>query len=367
MKVGIIDADLLRRKQHTFPNLASMKISAYYKSIGGGGTDVRLLNSYDSICEYDKVFISKVFTDTEVPDGILDLENVEYGGTGFWYDKAKPLLPEIEHIMPDYHLYDEFVGQKIVLGDNPSLYKWYTDYSIGFLTRGCFRHCEFCVNKNYNQSLSHSPVEEFYDPSRKKLCFLDDNFLACSNWRTILDEVISLNKPFIFKQGLDERLLTKEKCEVLFNCKYDGQFIFAFDNIADRNIIEEKLKLIRECTDKQIRFYVLVGFDRKDKWDAEFWKQDLYDMFERIDLLRKYKCLPYIMRFNRYKESPYRGTYITVARWCNQPSIFKKKTLTEFIEQNQAYVKKVCADVRYYNDIKRDIPDLIDKYYNVRW
>ena len=43
-----------------------------------------------------------------------------------------------------------------------------------------------------------------------------------------------------------------------------------------------------------------------------------------------YGCYPYIMRFNRYEESPFRGIYITLARWCNQPSMFNKKSFAEF-------------------------------------
>lgn len=35
MKVAIIDADLIGRKKHRFPNLACMKLSAYHKSGGG--------------------------------------------------------------------------------------------------------------------------------------------------------------------------------------------------------------------------------------------------------------------------------------------------------------------------------------------
>ena len=31
MRIGIIDADLMGRKQHRFPNLCCMKISGYYK------------------------------------------------------------------------------------------------------------------------------------------------------------------------------------------------------------------------------------------------------------------------------------------------------------------------------------------------
>lgn len=357
--IGIIDADLIGRKKHRFPNLACMKISSYFKQ---QGKDVQLLLNYSNLSQYDKVYVSKVFTDTPVPT--LSNNNIIYGGTGFFYDQASPLPYEIEHCMPDYNLYNEWLN---TLDFKHTEIKYYTDYSIGFLTRGCFRHCEYCVNKNYNSSVMHSPLSEFYNPTRKKICLLDDNFLACKDWRVMLEELRSTNKPFVFKQGLDERLLTKEKCEILFNSKYDGDFIFAFDNIADYDIIKQKLNIIRETTNKKIKFYVLVGFDRNNRYDANFWRQDLFDMFERIKLLIEYKCFPYIMRFNRYEESPYRGTYISVARWCNQPSMFRKKTMMEYIEADKATRKgDKCATEDYYLQIKRDIPELIDQYYNMK-
>lgn len=43
MKVGIIDADLIGREKHRFPNLACEKISGYHKQLGD---DVKLLLSY---------------------------------------------------------------------------------------------------------------------------------------------------------------------------------------------------------------------------------------------------------------------------------------------------------------------------------
>ena len=94
MTVGIIDAEIIGKKKHRFPNLACMKIAAYHKQ---KGDSVDLLFDYDDVSKYDKVYISKVFTDTPVPDGILDLPYVEYGGTGFFYDKAPTLPYEIEH------------------------------------------------------------------------------------------------------------------------------------------------------------------------------------------------------------------------------------------------------------------------------
>ena len=170
----------------------------------------------------------------------------------------------------------------------------------------------------------------FQIQTEKKICLLDDNFLGCSKWKEILFDLQSINKPFQFKQGLDERILTDEKCELLFSSKYDGDYIFAFDDINDYKLIEKKLQLLKKYTDKIPKFYVFCGFDRKNMWDYEFWKQDIINMMKRIELLMKYHCLPYIMRFNKYVESPFCGVYKTVSAWCNQPSFFKKKSLREF-------------------------------------
>lgn len=173
MKIAIIDADIVGKHKHRFPNLACMKISAYHKSLGN---NVELVTNYEHLCFfnmslYDKIYISKVFTDTPCPQWILEMPNVEYGGTGFFYDKAPKLPDEIEHIMPDYHLYDDWIKNCIKNGAKENEFTYYLNYSIGFLTRGCFRQCEFCVNKNYKKCETHSNVNEFYDNSRKKIMF----------------------------------------------------------------------------------------------------------------------------------------------------------------------------------------------------
>ena len=89
MKIAIIDADLIGRSKHRFPNLACMKISGYHKT---QGDSVTLETDYENLEQYDRIYLSKVFTDTAVPDAVLNLPNVQYGGTGFYYDKA-PKLP----------------------------------------------------------------------------------------------------------------------------------------------------------------------------------------------------------------------------------------------------------------------------------
>lgn len=361
MKIAIIDADLIGRKKHRFPNLVCMKLSGYYKE---RNCEVELKLDYENLESYDKVFISKVFTDTPIDETLLKLPNVEYGGTGFYFDKAPNLPDEVEHHMPDYHLYDEWVNAKIESGESRTQFKEYLDYSIGFITRGCFRKCAFCVNQKYSHVFKHSPLSEFYDPTRKKICLLDDNFLGCPDWKEMLQELIDTGKPFKFKQGMDERILTEEKCQMLFGAKYDGDYTFAFDNIADKALIIEKLEMIKKYSGKIIpKFYVLVGFDHNDKWNDDFWLQDQLDMWDRIETLMRYGCLPYIMRFNRYEDSPYRGMYIQVCRWCNQPSFFKKKSLREYVFE----VDKGKAAMKYLDDFETKHPDIAKKYFDMKW
>ncbi len=364
-----------------------MKLSSYYKA---QGYDVSLKLDYDNLDEYDKVTISKVFMDTEIPNEpddkllktevnianfykdnpILNLPNVEYGGTGFYYDKSPKLPEEIEHIMPDYHLYDEWVQVQLDAGVKAKDLQYYTDYSIGFTTRGCIRKCKFCVNRNYSKCELHSSLSEFIDKNRPYICLLDDNIFASPKWKDVFDDLIATGKRFQFKQGCDERLMTDEKCEYLFNkARWIGDIIFAFDNIKDKNLIVNRLEMIRRHTKKNVKFYVFCGFnhDNPGHYDDNFYRKDIEDLFERIKILMSFGCLPYIMRYKDYEMSPYRGIYITVARWCNQPAFFKKKSIREFAEASQKTVKTECADVRAIKLVERDFPDIAEKYFDLKY
>ncbi len=384
MRIGIVDADLLGRKRHRFPNLACEKISGYWKD---KGAEVKLLLAFDIFDffwsdEYDAIYVSKVFTDTPVPDWLEETEKVHLGGTGFFFDKAPNLPDEIEHHMPDYHLYDDWIEQQVakakkIAESNNCLFKEtvfrkqfkeYTDYSIGFLTRGCFRKCKFCVNQKYNHVFSHSPLEEFFDPTRKKICLLDDNFLGCPRWKELLCELIATGMPFKFKQGLDERLLNDSKCELLFSSNYDGDYTFAFDNVADYDLIHSKLKIIRKYTKiRIIKFYVLVGFESTDEKDIE-------NAFKRVELLMRYQCLPYIMRYQDknytpWKDSEYSGLYIALARWANQPNLFKKMSFRQYCQANQAARKtnKMCSTMKALTYFEKKNPEIAKKYFDIRY
>lgn len=358
MKIGIIDADLLDNgTKH--PNLALMKISKFHKD---KKDEVTLLVDYNNIDNYDKVYISKVFTFTNIPSYIINKANVEIGGTGFFGIEAKPLPNEIEHYMPDYDLYKEYINNKINSGVNESYFDDYLNYSIGFTTRGCFRKCEFCVNRKYDKSIKHSPINEFLNPEKPKIHLWDDNFLACDKWSDILDELIETNKPFQFRQGLDIRLLTDEKAKRLSRVKYSGDFIFAFDHIKDTELIESKLKLWRKYTKKSTKLYLLCGYD-------SIGLDDIVNIFKRIEILLKYDCVPYIMRYENYINSEFKDMYIQIARWCNQPRLFKKLTFKKFcfLCQKEHRGKGYCKAVSVMKDFEKQYPDIAKKYFNIKF
>jgi len=361
MNIGIIDADLLGQPNHKFPNLALMKLSAYHKR---KGDTVRLI-SYDDINprmlvkqNFDKVFLSKVFTNSVVPEYVLKLPFVVWGGTGFYYDLAPNLPDEIEHTFPDYDLYSEWVkNDKKFQSRKHTYYRYYTEFSVGFTTRGCFRQCQFCVNRNERRVYRHSPLSEFVDPKRPKITLLDDNILGCGeHWEDIITQLQATGKPFEFKQGMDIRMLSDKKAELLSKSKYAGDYIFAFDDIADRDVIEHKLEIFRKhLPNSTPKLYVFCAFDRNGIYDDSFWIRDIEDMLERFRILQKHHAVPYLMKYDKYKESPFRDLYVALGSY-NAPIIFKKLTIREYLGHRKCII----------NFAKRH-PSIANKYFDMRF
>ena len=344
-----------------------MKISGYHKS---KGDNVVLKMDYENLQNYEQVYIAKVFTKTGVPDNILCLPNVMYGGTGFFYEDAPALPKEIEHCFPDYDLYNSYVNEQLQKGVKPSALKCFTDYSIGFLTRGCFRRCGFCVNKKYDRCVTHSHINEFYDENRKKIMLLDDNIMAHPNWPLFLEKLQAIGKPFCFKQGIDIRLITPHFSKMINEAKYDGDLLFAFDDIADAELIERKLSMFREHSKRSVKMYLFCGYDRGGKYDTDFWLADIESIFKRLAIIGKYQIKPYLMRYEKYLDSPFAGIYKNLATFCNAGGIFKVTSFTEFCENQLAKSKNKnnpCAEWRYYADFVRQYPYFEARFFNKRF
>jgi|GEM_PF-204847 len=404
LNIGMVDVDLLDNGTR-HPNLAQMKMSAFCKTRGHKVSLLFKKEQMDNILEYDVLLVSKVFTFSRLPKALVEvipadkpdilrqlnrcvkneiehLENyfcekpkVLIGGTGFFEDGGRDLHNEVEHTKPDYSLYKDYIDNAVKGGRRRQYYDDYENYSIGFTTRGCFRKCDFCVNKKYDRAFLHSHVTEFFDETRAGIYLWDDNFFAYGGWEEILDDLIATGKPFQFRQGLDIRLLTETRAKKLSRCRYHGDFIFAFDYIEDREIIESKLAMWKKYCRRTTKLYLLCAFDPENRKNgvtdfAELEKKDIENLFERIKVLMKFGCLPYIMRYEAYKNSNYKGIYTQVARWCNQPQFFKKKSFREFCVANQEYhscnetncsAYQTLVDFEFYNE------DIASRYFDLKY
>ena len=94
MKIGLIDVDSFNRAPK-YPDLALMKISAWHKA---RGDDVEWWWGFS---HYDRVYMSKVFDETYVPDipEPVNADEIVKGGTGYGLENKLP--DEIEHTYPD--------------------------------------------------------------------------------------------------------------------------------------------------------------------------------------------------------------------------------------------------------------------------
>lgn len=289
MKIGIIDVD-----SHNFPNLPLMKLSAYHKSIGD------TVEWYEPLFSghMDKVYMSKVFTFTGDYDRFIDADEVIKGGTGYFYPDGGELLPqETEHTYPDYGLYG------------------ITDTAYGFLTRGCPRGCEFCIvgTKEGKRSKKVADLSEFWN-GQKNIVLLDPNITACKNWKELFQQLIDSRAWVDFSQGLDIRLMTHGKAEMLKQMKIK-QVHFAWDKYKDKDIIIPKFKEFKEITQwdkRKLSVYVLTNFNTTHKQDLE-----------RIYTLRELGYWPYVMIFEKEK-LPKGHIARKLQRWVNMRAIFEK-------------------------------------------
>lgn len=227
MNIGLHDSD-----KSGFPNLALMKISAWHKS---QGDTVEWFNAL--VGGYDKVYSSKVFNFTP-EDKHLPRDTIK-GGVG--YGLYNKLERHIEHICPDYDLYDGI------------------DYSLGFTTRGCIRDCYWCfVPEKEGKIKLNANIDEFL--RHDKLVLMDNNILAHAHGLRQLSEVADRGIKVDCNQGIDARLINEKVAKLFARIKWLRPVRLACDSIEQIGSVFEAVKLLRwhNVTPRKYSCYVIV-------------------------------------------------------------------------------------------------------------
>ena len=286
-------------------NLALLRISAWHKQ---QGDDVEWWRG--DLFHYDKVYMSKVFSNAYSPDipEPVNADEVIKGGTGYCislgedgkehFDESKNIkLPDyMEKMFPDYSIYPEF------------------DYAVSMTSRGCPRGCSFCHvgAKEGRCAVKVANVCDFWRAGggQKEIKVLDPNITACREKRDLMAQYRETGVWIDFTQGLDIRCLNDADIEDL-NAMKIKQVHFAWDNPEDD--LEGRFRLfadkwrIKDYRRKIV--YVLTNFNST-------MEQNLY----RIYTLRDLGYSPYVMIYNK-PDAP--REIRKLQRWVNSNRLFR--------------------------------------------
>ncbi len=295
MKIGLIDVD------SKIPNLALMKISAWYKQHGEQVEWFKPLFE----AEYDLIYASQIFTNSKpkyLPKRAIG------GGSGI--NLQKKLDPAIEHIYPDYTLYN-------------------IDYAMGFLTRGCINQCPFCIETKKEGPLHKNALLEEFWLNQKKIMLLDNALTDYIDAESELCRIRDLGLRLNLTQGFNVRTLTPAVARALAGVRLwdkDSQWHFAWDFPTDEKQVLNGIQILQTAGIPTWRMmcYILVGFNTSPK-------EDLY----RIQTLEKIGVDTFVIRFKR---TPYTNA---LAKWCNRKPLMKSCSFKKYAQtrKDRAQIK----------------------------
>ncbi len=282
MNIGLIDVD-----KNKFPNLALMKLSAFHKSKGDNVEFVQL-------GKYDRTYISKVFSYTPNYDTMLtSLGEVIKGGSGYNFNSL--LNDEIEHIMPNYSLYN------------------IKNRAYGFLTRGCPNKCSWCIVPEKEGTIkSNADITEFWD-GQKEVLLLDNNVLANEHGLHQIEKLIDIGVKVDFNQGLDARIIAgnRDIAELLSKLKWIRYIRLACDTKGQIPIIENAIKNLNEFGVKNYRIFVYTLV------------KGIEDALFRVNFLKKYNVRVFAQPYRNLQGDVPTKIQRDFARWVNHRAIFE--------------------------------------------
>jgi hypothetical protein len=288
--VSLIDHDSVR------PNLALMKLSAYFKK---NNWDVRLNMP---LFPADRVYISKVFRFS--PSVSYPGECI-IGGPG--HDIKSKLPDAIDNIMPDYSLYN-------------------CPYSVGHTSRGCPNSCGFCiVPEGEGRPYVVGDIYSFWNKRHKNIVIMDSNILFDHNhFFKIASQIRKERLDVRFEQGLDIRRVNRKVCVALAALRF-SRYSFSWDSEEIETIFLRNIQgVCKYISNQRLNVHVLVGYDTSLEYD-----------YYRICELRKLGLTPFVMVYDKRRDS---AILTLLSYWANNHKLASVSFRAFLIKQGSLHI-----------------------------
>lgn len=311
-KVLLVEPDYYSR----YPPLGLLKIASYYKSIDA---EVRYVRGLTKIIDYnpDTIEITTLFTySREQVHNAIDYYKQMFPRSVFNVGGIyASLMPSsLEDLYPDVNVQqglnehaDPFMPDYEILNQVEKWKEW--DGSIIFTSRGCVNKCGFCMVpklEGFLKNITNEP-SSLINPNHSKIIVWDNNFLAQPNWYEKMVDLKKTGKLLDFNQGLDARLLTDEKAEMLASMKVKD-YRFAYDGNYQEKAAKKAVEMLSSygVSRRKISFYTLYNF-----YAGPNAKSDTPDDFyHRVLNIVEWGAVSYPMRYVPL-DAPNKNTYIS--------------------------------------------------------
>ena len=263
-----------------YPPLGLMKISSYHKMRGDEVVFYKGTNAAVRDQKWDVIYITTLFTfqwKTTIETiqfyqrNKRNCKNIKVGGI------LASLLPrDVENetgITPHVGLWDEVDRLTPDYRLATGIYDYYANNaSMGYMTRGCIRRCPYCAVPDLEPGfVAFIPLGHQVDLTRKDLILLDNNVLASPEFPRIIGEIKKhgfyrgakfgdAQRYVDFNQGVDARLLTEEKMEILSHLPLKPLRI-AFDHVKFEKPYVEKIRLAHKHGVKHLSNFILFNYE----------------------------------------------------------------------------------------------------------
>ena len=332
--IGLVDVD------SKIPNLALMKLSAYFKQ---NGEQVRLYSSPGCYRkrisnmgeirklaeivgkECNEIYASSIFSRSAPALKILSEtcgEKIRIGGTGSAIPGMQ-LEEQIERQKPDYALYspEDIAVRMNGIGTKEHKLAKATEIvnaGHGFTSRGCIRSCPFCmVPKCEGKFRQVAEIADLLNPKSNVLVLHDNNLTADPDCIDKLHEIRDRKLIVDINQGCDVRLMTDEIAFALSEVRHLRSLHYAWDLMGFEKQVLDGIKTLSQYIKPYKHMcFMLVGFNTT-------YEQDMYRMRKLVEL----GVDPFVMVYNENEKGDVRLQHF--ARWVNS-RIYKKCSFEEY-------------------------------------